>query len=48
MDTVDDMDLIDGMPVGVQIVGGKFGEERCVAVAKVIEEAMKVTTLSKL
>jgi len=29
------------MPVGVQVVGGRFGEERCVAVAKAIEQAMK-------
>jgi Asp-tRNA(Asn)/Glu-tRNA(Gln) amidotransferase A subunit family amidase len=28
------------MPVGVQVVGGKFGEENCVAVAKVIDELL--------
>lgn len=32
-----DPELVKGMPVGVQIVGGRFGEERCVAVAKVLE-----------
>lgn len=32
-----DIDLVSGMPVGVQIVGGRFGEEKAVAVAKVIE-----------
>ena len=36
----DDIDLVDGMPVGVQVVGGRFGEEKCVAVAKAIEQAM--------
>ncbi|KAJ5929959.1 hypothetical protein N7466_005452 [Penicillium verhagenii] len=36
-----DIDLVDGMPVGVQVVGGRFGEEKCVAVAKAIEQAMK-------
>lgn len=37
----DDVDLVDGMPVGVQVVGGRFGEEKCVAVAKAIEQAMR-------
>jgi amidase len=37
----DDVELVDGMPVGVQVVGGRFGEERCVAVAKAIEQAMR-------
>jgi amidase len=32
-----DIELVSGMPVGVQIVGGRFGEEKAVAVAKVIE-----------
>lgn len=34
-------ELVAGMPVGVQIVGGRFGEERCVAVARVVEEALR-------
>lgn len=38
---VDDIDLVDGMPVGVQVVGGRFGEEKCVSVAKAIEQAMR-------
>ena len=38
---IDDIDLVQGMPVGVQVVGGRFGEEKCVAVAKAIEEAMQ-------
>lgn len=29
------------MPVGVQVVGGRFGEEKCVAVAKAMEQAMR-------
>jgi amidase len=37
----DDFNLVEGMPVGVQVVGGRFGEEKCVAVAKAIEQAMK-------
>ncbi|KAJ5884938.1 hypothetical protein N7495_009448 [Penicillium taxi] len=36
-----DIDLVDGMPVGVQVIGGRFGEEKCVAVAKAIEQAMR-------
>ena len=38
---LDDIDLVDGMPVGVQVVGGRFGEEKCVSVAKAIEQAMR-------
>lgn len=37
----DDIDLVEGMPVGIQVVGGRFGEENCVAVAKAIEQAMQ-------
>ncbi|KAL3465297.1 amidase signature domain-containing protein [Aspergillus heterothallicus] len=33
-----DIELVKGMPVAVQIVGGRFGEERAVSVAKVIDE----------
>lgn len=29
------------MPVGMQVVGGRYGEERCVAVAKALEEAVR-------
>ncbi|KAF7714838.1 Uncharacterized protein PECH_000033 [Penicillium ucsense] len=36
-----DINLIDGMPVGIQVVGGRFGEEKCVSVAKAIEQAMR-------
>ncbi|KAJ5115944.1 hypothetical protein N7456_000292 [Penicillium angulare] len=36
-----DINLVDGMPVGVQVVGGRFGEEKCVSVAKAIEQAMR-------
>ncbi|KAI9040166.1 putative acetamidase [Aspergillus affinis] len=35
-----DIDLVEGMPVGVQVVGGRFGDETCVAVAKVIERVL--------
>jgi amidase len=33
-----DLDMVEGMPVGLQIVTGRFGEERSVAIAKVIDE----------
>ncbi|KAJ5565949.1 Amidase [Penicillium sp. DV-2018c] len=36
-----DIELVEGMPVGVQVVGGRFGEEKCVAVAKSIEQALQ-------
>jgi amidase len=31
-----DVDLFDGMPVGVQIVTGRFGEEKAIGIAKVL------------
>lgn len=31
-----DVELVEGMPCGLQVVGGRFGEEKAVAVAKVI------------
>ena len=39
--SVHDANLIADMPVNIQIVGGKYGEEKAVAVAKVVEEALK-------
>ncbi|KXH29500.1 acetamidase [Colletotrichum salicis] len=38
-----DFDLIRGIPVGVQIIGGKYGEEKCVSVAKVVKDVLEVT-----
>ncbi|KAJ5472218.1 Amidasefungi [Penicillium desertorum] len=35
-----DADLVHGMPICVQIVGGRFGEEKAVAVGKVVDELM--------
>ncbi|KAJ5086509.1 hypothetical protein NUU61_007816 [Penicillium alfredii] len=35
------VDSVEGLPVGVQVVGGKYGEEKCIAVAKVIESLLK-------
>ena len=32
-----DVNMVEGMPVGVQIVTGRFGEEKAVAIAKVID-----------
>ena len=34
---IDDPELVKGMPVGVQIVTGRFGEEKAVSIAKLIE-----------
>ncbi|RAH66243.1 putative acetamidase [Aspergillus aculeatinus CBS 121060] len=36
-----DIDLVKDMPVTVQVVGGKFGEEKAVAVAKVLDELLR-------
>ncbi|KAJ5334883.1 Amidase [Penicillium brevicompactum] len=36
-----DIDLVEGMPVGIQVVGGRFGEEKCIAVAKAINQAIQ-------
>lgn len=35
-----DPEVVRGQPVGVQIVGGRYGEEKCVSVAKALEDAM--------
>ena len=40
-DGTNDHKLTGGMPVTIQIVGGKFGEENTVVVAKAVEEALK-------
>lgn len=34
-------ELVSGMPVTVQIVGGRYGEEKCVSVAKALEDALR-------
>lgn len=39
-----DVDLVKGLPVGIQVVGGRFGEEKCVAVGKVIDSLLKGKT----
>ncbi|KAJ5151618.1 hypothetical protein N7492_009913 [Penicillium capsulatum] len=36
-----DVEAVEGLPVGVQVVGGKFGEEKSIAVAKIIESLLK-------
>lgn len=41
--TADDIELVHGMPICVQIVGGRFGEEKAIAVAKVVDELMNPT-----
>ncbi|OKL59169.1 hypothetical protein UA08_05808 [Talaromyces atroroseus] len=37
-----DIDLVHGMPVGVQIVTPKLQEEKCIAVAKVVEQSLRL------
>ncbi|KAF5718426.1 general amidase [Fusarium mundagurra] len=39
-----DADLYDGGPVGVQIVGRKFEEEKCLAIARVVHAAVQSAT----
>ncbi|KAL4890628.1 amidase signature domain-containing protein [Aspergillus ambiguus] len=34
-----DIDLVKGLPVCVQIVGARFGEEKAVSIAKILDEA---------
>lgn len=41
---VDDIELVKNMPVGVQIITGRFGEEKAIAVAKVIKELISSST----
>ncbi|GKZ25637.1 hypothetical protein AbraIFM66951_007095 [Aspergillus brasiliensis] len=36
-----DVDLVKDMPITVQIVGGRFGEEKAVSVAKVLDEVLQ-------
>ncbi|KAJ5698603.1 hypothetical protein N7462_000608 [Penicillium macrosclerotiorum] len=38
-----DIELVHGMPICIQIVGGRFGEEKAVAVGKVVDELMNPT-----
>ncbi|OQD88778.1 hypothetical protein PENANT_c003G08381 [Penicillium antarcticum] len=38
-----DIDRVHGMPICVQIVGGRFGEEKAVAVGKVVDELINPT-----
>ena len=44
----DDIELVHGMPIGLQIVGGRFGEEKAMAVAKVVDELMNPTPFHPL
>jgi amidase len=37
----DDPAAYDGAPVGVQIVGRKFEEEKCLAIAKIIQRVLE-------
>ncbi|KAJ5708478.1 hypothetical protein N7488_008279 [Penicillium malachiteum] len=38
-----DCELVHGMPICVQIVGGRFGEEKAIAAAKVVDDLMNPT-----
>lgn len=37
----DDPAAYDGAPVGVQIVGRKFEEEKCLALAKIVQRVLE-------
>ena len=37
---LDEPDLFDGMPVGLQIVGHKNEEESTIAIAEIVESAL--------
>jgi len=37
---IDEPSLVMGLPVGCQIVGGRFGEEQSIAVAKVVAKLL--------
>ncbi|KAJ5936640.1 hypothetical protein N7466_003090 [Penicillium verhagenii] len=41
--SVDDIELVHGMPICLQIVGGRFGEEKAIAAAKVVDGLMNPT-----
>lgn len=45
---LDDIELVHGMPIGLQIIGGRFGEEKAVAAAKVVDELMNLTPFHPL
>lgn len=34
---IDNVNLVKGMPVSLQVVTGRFGEEKAISIAKVIE-----------
>ena len=40
-DRLDDPEMYDGAPVGIQIVGRKFEEEKVLSIAKIITSAME-------
>jgi amidase len=43
-----DVELVEGMPCGLQVVGGRFGEEKAIAVAKVIQMLGSETDVTSL
>ena len=40
MQKTDDVNLVKGMPVPLQVVGGRFGEENIIGVGKVIDSLL--------
>ena len=38
---VDDASIYDGAPVGIQIVGRKFEEEKCLAIAEIVHAVLQ-------
>ena len=43
---IDDPEIYDGAPVGLQIVARKFEEEKVWAIAKIVEAALKAAGMS--
>ncbi|KAJ5719903.1 hypothetical protein N7493_006781 [Penicillium malachiteum] len=43
-----DSELVHGMPICVQIVGGRFGEEKAIAAAKVVDDLVNPTPFHPL
>ena len=39
--TTDDAETYDGAPVGLQIVGRKYSEEKTLAIAKILQDALQ-------
>lgn len=43
LETLDDPEIYDGAPIGVQIVARKYEEEKIFAIAKIVTAALKAS-----